>query len=110
MTSLINQIFPATDELIHDRNQVFIFGPGQNYQVSEDPNSQYQMIKKATLELEKKKSDIFKELNKEFFTFCASKMLRKFLIGYRKNISLQFRVSCLSIIDKILAICPDDIV
>ena len=31
MTILINQIFPANDDLKHDRNQVFIFAPGQNY-------------------------------------------------------------------------------
>lgn len=86
MTSLINQIFPANDELENDRNPVFIFAPGQVYQVSQESGSQYQLIKKATLELEAKKKNIFAQLKKEFFILCASKILPKYFLGYRKNI------------------------
>ena len=60
--------------------------------------------------METKKKDIFGNLKREFFTLCASKILPKYFQGYRKNINIQYRINCLSIIDKILAICPDDVV
>ena len=60
--------------------------------------------------MEVQKKDIFNGLAAEFHIFCASKILPKLFLLYRTNISLQFRVKCLSIIDKILFVLPNEIV
>jgi hypothetical protein len=110
LASLLNQVLPQSEEVEHNRQQAFVFGPGQHYPPSQDPASQYQLIKKATQALEVQKKEIFNGLMTEFHIFCASKILPKLFLLYRTNISLQFRVKCLSIIDKILFVLPNEIV
>lgn len=109
LASLLNQILPQTEDVEHNRQTAFIFGPGQNYPPSTDPNSQYQLIKKATQALEVQKKDIYNGLTHEFHIFCASKILPKLFGMYRRNMSIQFRTRCLNIIDKILGVLPNEV-
>ena len=49
-------------------------------------------------------------MNAQFFDFCANTLLKKLFRMYRENISTYFRERCISLIDKILAVLPNDVV
>ena len=48
-------------------------------------------------------------MNQEFFEFCASTLLRKMFILYNEIIGHTSREKCITIIDKILAVLPNEV-
>ena len=87
--------------------KVILFGPRQIYPPSDDPTSQYQILKKAIEVHEIAKKELYSGMHVEFFEFLASTLLPKLFRLYKENVGQQFREKCISIIDKVLAVLPD---
>lgn len=49
-------------------------------------------------------------MDAQFFEFCSSLLLQKLFYLYRENIGHQFREKCISLIDKTLAVLPNEVV
>lgn len=89
---------------------MIVFSARNVYPPSEDPESQYVAIKTAIGSLEAQKSELYRGMDSDFFEFCASSLLLKLFYLYRENIGHQFREKCISLIDKILAVLPNEVV
>lgn len=86
-----------------------MFGPRQIYPYSEAADSQYQLLKTSIETLEVQKRDLYASMSPDFFEFCASTLLHKLFILYGEIIGHSFREKCITIIDKILAVLPNEV-
>lgn len=110
LVSILNLVFPRTQADQENQKQLIVWGPRQIYPRSDEPDSQYQLLSRAIEALDEKKQKIYDSIEAGFFEFCASTLLSKMLQLYRKNVGPQFRERCISIIDKVLAVLPNDVV
>jgi len=67
------------------------------------------MLKTSIETLEVQKRELYASMNQEFFEFCASTLLKKLFILYGEIIGHTSREKCITIIDKILSVVPNEV-